>query len=190
MITPPIIRVDTPQLVVCAMVELALRFWNGCPAPSAKFVPEKVRRCRPAAPCRPASSPRCTRCRRRRGSARSPAFRPRSPASPGTSSAKSRYTSSIFSVSSRASSAVACAVCPSCHRNSVVRRNMRVRISQRTTLAHWLISTGRSRHDWIQRANVCRSRFPTSGARSAAPPASRSGSGTRPPLPSGSAGGA
>jgi hypothetical protein len=25
-----------------------------------------------------------------------------------------------------------------------------VRISQRTTLAHWLISTGRSRHDWTE----------------------------------------
>ena len=31
---------------------------------------------------------------------------------------------------------VACAVCPSCQRNSAVRRNSRVRISQRTTFAH------------------------------------------------------
>src|SRR3546814_2729104 len=45
-------------------------------------------------------------------------------------------------------------VWPSCHRNSEVRRNIRVRISQRTTFAHWLISTGRSRHDWIQRENA------------------------------------
>ena len=30
-------------------------------------------------------------------------------------------------------------------RNSVVRRKRRVRISQRTTLAHWLINSGRSR---------------------------------------------
>ncbi len=39
-----------------------------------------------------------------------------------------------------ASSAVAWAVWPSCHRNSVVRWNRRVRISQRTTLAHWFTS--------------------------------------------------
>ena len=31
----------------------------------------------------------------------------------------------------------------------MVRRNGRVTFSQRTTFAHWLISTGRSRHDWI-----------------------------------------
>jgi hypothetical protein len=60
-------------------------------------------------------------------------------------SAKSAYTPSIFIVSTTASSAVAWAVCPSCHRNSAVRRNSRVRISQRTTLAHWLMSSGRSR---------------------------------------------
>ena len=48
-------------------------------------------------------------------------------------------------VSSTASGSVACAVWPSCHRNSAVRRNIRVRISQRTTLHHWLISSGRSR---------------------------------------------
>ena len=29
-----------------------------------------------------------------------------------------------------------------------------MRISQRTTLAHWLMSTGRSRHDCTQRANA------------------------------------
>jgi hypothetical protein len=47
--------------------------------------------------------------------------------------------------SSWASSWLAWAVCPSCHRNSVVRRNMRVRFSQRMTLAHWFTSSGRSR---------------------------------------------
>ena len=52
------------------------------------------------------------------------------------SSANVAYTSSMRMVSSTASSRVACAVWPSCQRNSVVRRNMRVRISQRTTLAH------------------------------------------------------
>ncbi len=52
-----------------------------------------------------------------------------------------------MSVSASASSAVSWAVCPSCQRNSVVRRNGRVTFSQRTTLAHWLIRIGRSRHD-------------------------------------------
>src|SRR5690606_41567931 len=50
------------------------------------------------------------------------------------SSAKVAYTFSIRSVSSTASSLVACAVCPSCHKNSAVLKNRRVRISQRTTL--------------------------------------------------------
>src|SRR3546814_10820866 len=58
-------------------------------------------------------------------------------------SEKLRKTSSILSVSSIASSREAWAVCPSCQRNSLVRRNIRVRISQRTTLAHWFMSTGR-----------------------------------------------
>ena len=30
-----------------------------------------------------------------------------------------------------------------------MRRNGRVTFSQRTMFAHWLMSTGRSRHDWI-----------------------------------------
>ena len=50
-------------------------------------------------------------------------------------------------VSAFASSAVAWAVCPSCQRNSAVRRKSRVRISHRTTFAHWLMSSGRSR--WL-----------------------------------------
>ena len=48
-------------------------------------------------------------------------------------------------VSSMASSFVSCAVWPSCQRNSAVRRKRRVRISQRITFAHWLMSSGRSR---------------------------------------------
>ena len=36
----------------------------------------------------------------------------------------------------------------------MVRRNGRVTFSQRTTLAHWLMSTGRSRHDWIHLAYI------------------------------------
>jgi hypothetical protein len=35
-----------------------------------------------------------------------------------------------------------------------VRRNSRVTFSQRTILAHWLMSTGRSRHDWIHLAYI------------------------------------
>ena len=44
--------------------------------------------------------------------------------------------------SATASSEVSWAVCPSCQRNSAVRRNSRVRISQRTTLAHWFTNRG------------------------------------------------
>jgi hypothetical protein len=44
-----------------------------------------------------------------------------------------------------ASSRDACAVCPSCHRNSLVRRKTRGRSSHRTTFAHWLSRSGRSR---------------------------------------------
>ena len=35
-----------------------------------------------------------------------------------------------------------------------MRRNGRVTFSQRTTFAHWLIRTGRSRHDWIHFAYI------------------------------------
>ena len=42
------------------------------------------------------------------------------------------------------------AVCPSCQRNSAVRRNTLVLISQRTTLHHWLQSIGRSLQEVIQ----------------------------------------
>ena len=66
-------------------------------------------------------------------------FRPGCGGMAMTFSYASRYTSCrIISVSCMASSAVSCAVCPSCHRNSVVRRNNRGRISHRTTLHHWL----------------------------------------------------
>src|ERR1035438_5405441 len=62
-----------------------------------------------------------------------------------TSSATSAYTSNMRKTSCAASSWVECAVWPSCQRNSVVRRNMRVRSSQRMMLAHWFTSIGRSR---------------------------------------------
>ena len=58
------------------------------------------------------------------------------------------------STSAWQSSAVACAVWPSCQRNSAVRRKGRVTISQRSTFAHWLMSTGRSRYDSIHFAYI------------------------------------
>ncbi len=56
--------------------------------------------------------------------------------------------------SAAASASVACAVWPSCHRNSIVRRNGRVRFSQRITFAHWLMRIGRSRYDCTQSAYI------------------------------------
>src|SRR3954451_23475230 len=79
------------------------------------------------------------------------------PSSTGTArtdSENSLYSARIFRVSASASFSVSCAVCPSCHRNSVVRRNGRVTFSQRTMFAHWLMRTGRSRHDWIHFAYI------------------------------------
>lgn len=35
-----------------------------------------------------------------------------------------------------------------------MRRNSLVRISQRMTLAHWLMSSGRSRYELVQRENA------------------------------------
>ena len=70
------------------------------------------------------------------------------------SSMNVRYTFSMRIVSSCASSCVVCAVCPSCHRNSSVRRKSRVRISHRTTFAHWLMRMGRSRYDCVHLANM------------------------------------
>src|SRR4029077_19236074 len=56
------------------------------------------------------------------------------------------YMSRIVITSSSASFSVSCTVCPSCHRNSVVRRNGRVDvISALTTEFHTLMRIGRSR---------------------------------------------
>ena len=66
----------------------------------------------------------------------------------------SSYWPWIMRVSAIASSFVSWAVWPSCQRNSAVRRNKRGRISQRITFAHWLIKSGRSRYDSIQRAKA------------------------------------
>ena len=59
-------------------------------------------------------------------------------------SQKSAYKFNICSVLSSASSAVACAVCPSCHKNSLERRNGLVSFSHLTTEHHWLYTFGRS----------------------------------------------
>src|SRR6266581_5865736 len=78
--------------------------------------------------------------------------------SPGTvgmqrkSSAKVRYISWASSTSAIADASDSWAVCPSCHRNSVVLRKTRGRISHRTTLHHWLRRIGKSRYDWIHSA--------------------------------------
>ena len=86
------------------------------------------------------------------------------------------YRSSAVSVSRIASASSACAVCPSCQRNSVVRRNIRGRISQRTTLAHWFSSIGRSRCELIHLAIISPMTVSdvgrtTSGSSSSLPPA-------------------
>ena len=92
------------------------------------------------------------------------------------SRAVAEYRPSASIVSRIASASSACAVCPSCHRNSVVRRNIRGRISQRTTLAHWFSSMGRSRceliHlDIISPMIVSEVGRTTSGSSSSLPPA-------------------
>ena len=58
----------------------------------------------------------------------------------------------------------------------MVRRKMRGRSSQRTTFAHWLSSSGRSRYDWIHFAmsspkSVSEVGRTTSGSSSVLPPA-------------------
>ena len=57
-----------------------------------------------------------------------------------------------------------------------MRRKMRGRSSQRTTFAHWLSSSGRSRYDWIHLAMSSPKRVSevgrtTSGSSSSLPPA-------------------
>ncbi len=72
---------------------------------------------------------------------------------PITLTIRSSYASCrIRRAYARASSRVACAVCPSCQRNSLVRRKIRGRSSHRTTFAHWLSSSGRSRYESIHLA--------------------------------------
>mmetsp|Transcript_25646 Transcript_25646/g.61787 ORF Transcript_25646/g.61787 Transcript_25646/m.61787 type:complete len:331 (+) Transcript_25646:617-1609(+) len=112
-------------------------------------------------------------------------FRPGMTGIARRSLATSAYCPSIASAVSRASPAVAWAVCPSCHRNSADLRNGRVRSSQRTTLAHWLIFSGRSRWLWIQFLNMYQIIVSLVGRTMRGSSSLLSGSGSS-PLPSGS----
>ena len=67
-----------------------------------------------------------------------------------------------------------------------MRRNSRVRSSQRTTLAHWLMRIGRSRYDCTQRANVAPMIVSLVGRTMSGSSSLADGAGRRPPLPSGS----
>ena len=60
------------------------------------------------------------------------------------------YMSSASRAQVSAHTAEEWAVCASCQRNSALRRNGRVRSSHRTTLAHWLIFSGKSKKKYIR----------------------------------------
>mmetsp|Transcript_22814 Transcript_22814/g.70485 ORF Transcript_22814/g.70485 Transcript_22814/m.70485 type:complete len:413 (+) Transcript_22814:169-1407(+) len=174
MMSPPTMRVDTPHDVCHTCRCSPSSSWNCVPKALAKFCPRLW------------LVPACS-------ALRSPIIasivyvwsapanfsmrllRPQMTGMASTPSASSRYTSSICSVSASASSCVACAVWPSCHRNSSVRTNGRVRISQRTTLAHWLTSSGRSRYELTHWLNIWLTTVSevgrtTSGSSSSLPP--------------------
>ena len=145
----PMRRVDTPHDVAHTYSGLFSLLRYVTSKLFAKFCPRKwlVPLCRALPSCIMASMVYVSRA---------PAKRSVSlftPCSTGTAihfSANSAYTFSMRRASSSASSRVAWAVWPSCHRNSAVRRNGRVRISHRITLHHWLHIRGRSRHECIQ----------------------------------------
>src|SRR5258708_6007429 len=91
-------------------------------------------------------------------------------------------------VSSSASASPACAVWPSCHRNSVVLRNIRGLSSQRTTFDHWFRSRGRSREEEIHPAIVPPTMVSdggrtTRGSRNPLPPRRRAAANPAPPPP-------
>ena len=144
MISAPIRRVLTPHEVPHTYSSLPSLLANLTSNALAKFCPRKcdVPACNALPSCIRASMQYVSSAPANRSLA---VFTPRTTGKAIHCSAKVAYTSSIWRVSATASSAVAWAVWPSCHRNSAVRRNSRVRISQRTTFAHWLMSSGRSR---------------------------------------------
>ena len=135
MIRAPIKRVDTPHEVAHTYSSFPSALVNCTSKALAKFCPRKweVPACKAFPSCISASIVKVSRA---------PANRSLSlfePIMTGTAiqfCAKSAYTLTILLASSKASSFVAWAVCPSCHKNSAVRKNIRVRISQRITLAH------------------------------------------------------
>mmetsp|Transcript_19826 Transcript_19826/g.67080 ORF Transcript_19826/g.67080 Transcript_19826/m.67080 type:complete len:389 (+) Transcript_19826:172-1338(+) len=94
------------------------------------------------------------------------------------------YVSNMPLAHSTASSELACAVWPSCQRNSADRRNGRVRISHRTTLAHWLIFRGRSRCELIHLPNMYQMIVSEVGRMISGSSSNAAGSGSTPPLPS------
>ena len=149
MISAPIRRVETPQEVAHTYSSLFSLFTNWTSNAFAKFCPKKceVPLCNALPSCIIASMVYVSSAPAKRSLAD---FTPLTTGTAIYFSANSAYTFNIRIASSSASSRVACAVWPSCHKNSAVRRNNRVRISQRKTFAHWLQRIGRSRYDWIQ----------------------------------------
>ena len=149
MIRAPTRRVETPQEVAQTYSSLFSRLRNFTSKALAKFCPRKweVPACKAFPSC---ISPSMQYVSSAPANLSLGDFTPRRTGIASHSSAKRVYTSRIVKASWTASCSVACAVCPSCHRNSVVRRKRRVRISHLTTLAHWFTRTGKSRYDWIQ----------------------------------------
>ena len=154
MIRAPTMRVERPQEVCHTYSRSPASFWNVTSKALPKFCPRSwlVPDWRALPSCIIASMVRVSRAPAKRSWA---LLIPRTTGIAIISLAKSRYTSSMRCTSSWASAWVAWAVCPSCQKNSPVRRNMRVRSSQRMTLAHWLISRGRSRWESIHLAKKC-----------------------------------
>mmetsp|Transcript_8522 Transcript_8522/g.13023 ORF Transcript_8522/g.13023 Transcript_8522/m.13023 type:complete len:333 (-) Transcript_8522:169-1167(-) len=144
MTSAPSSRVLTPQEVAHTSSRPPSAVWKNTSKARAKFWPRKceVPLC--------SAQPFCIRASMVKVSS-APANRSEglfTPLTTGTASTRrqtSSYTSSISRAVPRASAELACAVWPSCQRNSAERRKGRVRSSQRTTLAHWLIFSGRSR---------------------------------------------
>mmetsp|Transcript_9139 Transcript_9139/g.26677 ORF Transcript_9139/g.26677 Transcript_9139/m.26677 type:complete len:309 (+) Transcript_9139:454-1380(+) len=186
MTSAPMSRVLTPQLVAQTISRLPSLFWNCTSKALAKFWPRKceVPLCSAQPFCMSASMVYVSTA---------PAKRSDGLLAPGVSGTASRfsttsaYTSSISRAVASASSAVACAVWPSCQRNSALRRNGRVRISQRTTLAHWLSFSGRSRCELIHWPNMCQIMVSEVGRTMRGSSSSASGSGTIFVLPGSSA---
>ena len=184
MISAPIRRVDTPHDVAHTYSSSLFLLMNFTSNAFAKFCPRKcdVPDCNALPSCIIASMVKVSSAPAKRSLAD---FTPFITGTAIYFSAKSAYTLSIFFASSRASSLVACAVCPSCHKNSAVRRNRRVRISQRSTFAHWLQRIGRSRYDLIQLRYVFQMIVSDVG-RMISSSSSRAAGSTTTPCPSGS----